>query len=260
VNGSGKYMKELNCLLNQKKSMISIKSGQYTMLTFTYCIDTEGLKEEFIIEVDEAEMSLVTRAKPPFPRWTELTYEQCDHCPLRREQTSFCPVAVNLVPLIGLSAEIASYQKISVKVITGQRTVSAVTTAQRVLGSMLGLIMATSPCPHLAYLKPMARFHLPLADPVETVYRAITMYLLAQFFKNEQGHGYNFDFSGLQQIYRNLQIINKHQANRIRAAMNQDAAVNGIILLDVFSREVFWSIEEGLGEMRNWFSAYLCGK
>jgi hypothetical protein len=34
-------------------------------------------------------------------------------------------------------------------------------------------------------VKPMARFHLPLASEEETIYRATTMYLLAQYFLRE---------------------------------------------------------------------------
>jgi len=42
-------------------------------------------------------------------------------------------------------------------------------------------------------LKPMVRFHLPFASIEETKYRAISMYLLAQYFLYQQGSQPDWD-------------------------------------------------------------------
>jgi hypothetical protein len=73
----------------------------------------------------------------------------------------------------------------------------------------MGLIMATSGCPSLSYLKPMARFHLPLATAEETVYIATSMYLLAQYFLQKEGHKADLNLEGLLEIYHNIELINQ---------------------------------------------------
>jgi len=49
------------------------------------------------------------------------------------------------------------------------------------LSSLIGLYMATGGCPVMERLKPMARFHLPFADEEETMFRAMSAYLLDHY-------------------------------------------------------------------------------
>lgn len=211
---------------------------------------------EFAIEIDQTTMTFTRPqlTEPPF--WTELEYHQCSNCTLAKEESPQCPVAVNLQPLMELCGTLISYESVALEVITPERTISGKTTMQRALSSLLGLIMATSPCPHTEHLKPMARFHLPLASDDETIYRSTSMYLLSQYFKYKQGLEHTFELDELMQRYQNLQIINKALANRLRAASTEDATVNAIILLDLLSRSVSWSIEDGLEEIRSLFQGY----
>lgn len=227
------------------------------ILHFTYRLTAPDFdSEDFPIEVDKQSMTLISASAPPFPFWTDLTYQQCRNCPLDSKQSPQCPVAVNLVPLLDLCGHLVSHKPMTVEVFTDQRTIRGETTAQHIASSILGLIMATSPCPHTEFLKPMARFHLPLADPDETIYRVTTMYLLAQYFRNKDGLPHSLEFGELLALYQNLQIINLHLTQRCKAAISQDAAVNGVILLDLLSKSVSWSIEDGLEEIRHLFDSY----
>lgn len=88
---------------------------------------------------------------------------------------------------------------------TTERTVSAETSAQQGLGSLLGLIMATSGCPHTVFFKPMARFHLPFSNESETIYRAVSMYLLSQYFTTREGAPIDAGLDGLRDIYDKIQ-------------------------------------------------------
>lgn len=211
---------------------------------------------EFPIEIDQASMELTSpkQASPPF--WADLNYQQCGNCTLNSTDSPFCPVAINLIPLLELCNAIPSYETLKLEVMMPERTISGNTTMQRALSSMLGLIMATSPCPHTEYLKPMARFHLPLASENETLYRTVSMYLLAQYFQRKEGDDYSLELDRLTEIYQNLKIINKALAKRFKAAMTEDATVNAIILLDLLSQSVTWSIEEGLEELKYLFVSY----
>ncbi|MDF1582835.1 MAG: hypothetical protein RQ733_10465 [Methyloprofundus sp.] len=191
------------------------------------------------------------------PYWTALEFNQCPNCPFNKEQHANCPVAQNLIPLLDLSGALISYEAVNVIIKTPERIISADTSIQRAISALLGLIMATSPCPHTEFLKPMARFHLPLASEEETIYRTTSMYLLAQYFRSKAGFDYEIGFEGLTAVYSNLKIINRALASRFRAASEQDATVNAIILLDLLSQAVAWSIEDQLDELQPLFNRFM---
>jgi len=67
---------------------------------------------------------------------------------------------------------------------------------------------------------------------------------------------YEIGFKGLTEHYASLAIINRALANRIRSAIKQDATVNAIILLDLLSQAVTWSIEDQLDELKPLFNSY----
>jgi hypothetical protein len=211
-----------------------------------------GLK----LKIDAATSTLTLPEHSSLPHWTELGFNQCPNCPLSNAEYTHCPVATNLIPLLELCGSLVSYDQVTLKVVTPERNIMANTTIQRAVSSLLGLIMATSPCPHTEYLKPMARFHLPLATEEETIYRTTSMYLLAQYFRSKEDLDYALNFDGLTTIYLNLKIINKALATRFRAAIKEDASVNAIILLDLLSQAVTWSIEDNLEELKELFKSY----
>ena len=70
------------------------------------------------------------------------------------------------------------------------------------ISSLMGLVSAASGCPHTSALRPMARFHLPLARNEETVHRATSMYLLAQFFLKKEGAQTDLELDGITRFTR----------------------------------------------------------
>lgn len=226
-------------------------------LNFLYRLEfSESKLIEFPIEIDQSSTTLIPPDHLAPPYWANLEFEQCSNCTLRKETTPFCPVATNLIPLLKLCSAIPSYETLKIEVITPERTISGKTTMQRALSSMLGLIMATSSCPHTEYLKPMARFHLPLASENETLYRTASTYLLAQYFRRKDGLEFSLELNHLSEIYENLKIINRALAKRFKVAIKEDATVNAIILLDLLSQAVSWSIEDDLEELKYLFEGY----
>ncbi len=150
---------------------------------------------------------------------------------------------------MALCKDAESHDRVSVEVTTPERTITNHTTAQRAVSSLMGLIMATSGCPHTEFLKPMARFHLPLASEEETIFRAVATYLLTQYFRHKQALQLDLDLEGLKKIYHEIQIINKAIASRLRAGSDKDSAVNAVILLDLFAKTLPYSIEDALKEV-----------
>lgn len=208
------------------------------------------------LEIDEATVTLIKPQPSVLPDWTALEYAQCPNCELHPDTHPHCPIAANLTLLLELCDTLASFAEVDLEVITEQRKVSGKTSGQRAVTSLLGLIMATSPCTHTEFLKPMAFFHLPLASEKETIYRTTSMFFLAQYFRKKQGLKAELDLSGLTEFYRNQQIVNHAIANRIRDAFREDSTINAIILLNLLSSAVTLSIEDNLKELQYLFRAY----
>jgi hypothetical protein len=191
------------------------------------------------------------------PAWTALEFHQCSHCPLQPDHGVQCPLGVALASVVDKCSRYTSHEPVEAQVITAERTVSSKTTAQRAFGSFIGLLTAISGCPHTTFFKPMARFHLPFSTDDETVYRATSMYLLAQYFRMQQHAEPDFELAGLKRIYENLQIVNQAVAQRLRAAVSGDGMVNALVLLDLYAKSLPFAITDRLQDVRDLFQPYL---
>jgi hypothetical protein len=216
----------------------------------------DGEQRVFDLKIDPQAMELVNNQPSRLPAWTDLSFQQCPNCPLTPRNHPQCPLAVNLVNIVASSSKLASYDRIRVEVTTADRFTTQETSAQKGISSMMGLIIATSGCPHTAIFKPMARFHSPLASVEETVYRAASMYMLAQYYLTQEGQPADFKLKGLTNIYHNMQTINESIAARLRAGSHTDSTVNALILLDMYARHLPIVIEDSLQDMRYLFEPY----
>jgi len=216
----------------------------------------DGKEEEFELSYNSQTFLLSTNPITPSPRWTELDYCQCPHCPLQKKDTLYCPAAMVLASLVNSFDGTISYDPVYLTVETELRTVMQHTTAQRAIGSLMGLLIALSGCPYTVFLRPMARFHLPLSDEVETLYRATSMYLLAQYFIDGAGGTPDLKLNGLVHYYEQLQRVNFGLADRLREATRTDSSINAIVCLDVFTRTVPMAIADFLEEISPLFNGY----
>ena len=107
------------------------------------------------------------------PRWTRLDHQQCNNCPLSRNEFSHCPAAVDLHRVIEDFQGLPAIRKAQVHVRTPEREYNKLVGLEEGLRALLGVIMATSACPILGRLKPMAHQHLPFASNQEFVLRAV---------------------------------------------------------------------------------------
>jgi hypothetical protein len=214
-------------------------------------------EEVFDLNLDAQNLDLLEDISEKLPPWTSLDFHQCPNCQLIIQTHPNCPVAAHLVKLIAAYKNVFSFDVLHVDIISPERIVFKGTTAQKAVSSLMGLIMATSGCPHLSFLKPMARFHLPFASAEETIYRAASMYLLAQYFLQKHGKKADLELKGLSEIYHNIQIINKAMAERLRAITDKDSALNALIILDIFAKTLPFAIEESLEDVKYLFVPYL---
>jgi hypothetical protein len=216
-----------------------------------------GAEHRFLIEQDGTTLELLDETRGDLPAWTLLENKRCDHCPLDPGSHRHCPAAARISAVASRFGELASYTEVKLSVIRDQRTVSLNTTLQRGMGSLLGLIIACSGCPHSLFFRPMARFHLPVADEEETVYRATSTYLLAQYYRHHETGMIDLDLTGLKQIYQDMQIVNSGLAMRLRCAGETDSSVNAIVLLDLFAKAMPYVIEERLDGLRYLLAPFL---
>ena len=194
-----------------------------------------GLEKNFEVVLNASTLELMTNRDALKPEWTKLKYHQCANCPLG-DAVAHCPVAVNLSTLVETFKDAISFQDIHVRVMTERRDFEAKTTLQEGLSSIIGIYMVTSNCPVMDRLRPNVRFHLPFASEEETIYRAISMYLTAQYFRMRNGEEPDWELKKLAEVYRGVSEVNKGMSERLAAASTKDANVNAVIHLSTSSQ------------------------
>jgi len=214
-----------------------------------------GRQETFLLQLDPESLDLLTDPGPSLPDWTRLDYHQCPNC-RGMEHVSHCPVAVGLARIVDRFTTMLSYEQVELTVITAEREIRQKTSIQRAISSYMGLVMATCGCPHTLFLRPMARFHLPLASEEETLYRALSMYALAQYFVAKESGKADLEFQGLERAYTHLQQVNQAMVLRLRAASDKDSSINALINLDMYAKAMPYVIEDSLDELRYLFACY----
>jgi len=212
---------------------------------------------DFTVRLHQKTLEHVRPEMPEPPDWARLEVNQCRHCPLDPTVHTYCPVALSLVDVVEVFNPLLSFTAIEATVETPERTFTKQTTMQRALSSLIGLYMATSGCPNMDLLKPMARFHLPFATREETIYRAASSYLLAQYFLRQRGEEADLECLGLQRAYENIHKVNMGMAERLRSFSQGDASINALVLLDLFAHALPPAIDLKLKSLQYMFVPYL---
>ncbi len=217
----------------------------------------KGLVKKFLLSLDRDSLNLQAEMKSDPPLWALLNHKKCENCPLDVKSHIYCPVALNFVDIAEQFRDLVSHEEVAVTVTTEERTYTKETTVQQGLSPLIGIIMTTSGCPVMAHLKPMVRFHLPFASLDETVFRMVSMYLLVQYYRNQNGRKAEWRLDGLTKVYAEVGIVNRDFANRLRDAAKKDANLNALVNLDCFASMVPLVAEDTLKAIRPYFSAYL---
>jgi hypothetical protein len=169
------------------------------------------------------------------PKWARLNHHKCSNCPLKPD-VKWCPAAVAMAQFIPKFSHFLSHDEVSVEVEMPGRTISTKTTFQMGLASLVGLVLATSGCPRTEFLRPMARFHLPFASEQETVFRSLATHLLGIYVENQlHGKKQAINFDRLKNDYAEIATVNGQLTERLRDAVERDAALNAVIVLDTLA-------------------------
>ncbi len=195
----------------------------------------DGEKICVMLSFDDDTYRIINDEDIDRPEWARLENHKCENCPLGAE-VEWCPAALVMAQIVPKFRSYYSYEKVVVEVQTPSRKISANTTFQKALASLMGLALATSGCPRTRFLRPMARFHLPFSDEQETVFRSLSTHLLKSYVENQQsGEFREVDFDGLRESYKQVSIVNGFLADRVRSAVEEDAAINAVVTLDLFA-------------------------
>jgi hypothetical protein len=217
-------------------------SGEKIKYNYKF-IFKSGEEQEFNIELDRFSLNLKPTGEKFRPDWTKLNFCKCPNCTLDERQHEFCPIAVNLAEIIDCFSIFPSSESVEVIVTANDRKYSKEVTVQQGVSSLIGIYMVTSGCPVMEKLKPMVRFHLPFATMEETLYRAISMYLLSQYFSSRHGGHPDWSLKKLYKAYENVTIVNKSFYKRLQAIDAKDANLEALIVLDYFAQIVNFTID-----------------
>jgi hypothetical protein len=218
--------------------------GSTGKITYNYkFIFNSGAQKEFNIELDNVTLNFIKTENKACPEWTKLSCFKCPNCILDERQYEFCPIAVNMIDIVDYFGNFASYEPVEVIVTAQERTYIKKISLQHGVSSLIGIYMVTSRCPILDKLKPMVRFHLPFATIEETKYRAISMYLLAQYCINQHGGQPDWDLHKLADAYDNIRTVNESFCKRLRTIERKDTNLNALVVLDIFADSVNLSID-----------------
>ena len=216
----------------------------------------DGSQKKFQVTLNGNSLELLKEEGQHRPPWTKLKFQQCTNCPLGDEE-EYCPVAVNYSSLVEYFKHCISFQRATVTVETEQRTYVKECDLQKGISSIIGIYNVTSNCPILDKLRPMVRFHLPFASWDETVYRYVSMYLIAQYFISREGGQPDWELKGLPDIFQAIATVNKGLSNRLRQATEEDASVNAEIILSTFNQAICFALEDGLKNLEHLFGNFL---
>jgi hypothetical protein len=213
----------------------------------------DGGAKSYTVELDRASLSFVASSPEQPPAWARLENHQCGHCPLKPAEHPYCPVATNLSALVEFFKDKASVSEATVTVTTEERTYVKQLPLQRGIFGIFGLVMATSSCPYMDFLKPMARFHLPFSTAEETIVRSVSMYLLRQYFVAKRGEQPDLGLEQLETHYENIQKVNDGILERIKGVVKNDADLNALIILQGFADLLTMAISKDLSKIEPLF-------
>lgn len=225
-------------------------------ISFQYQFEMPGGKSlSYKVELDRNTLSFIPHTSQKHPEWTKLSTQQCSHCPLKPETHPHCPIAVNIADLVEHFKNEVSHTPTKITVTAEERSYVKEVPLQIGLYSIFGVIMATSGCPVMNFLKPMARFHLPFATPEEAIVRSVSMYLLGQYFESQKTGTGDFSLKSLDEKYKAVEKVNQGMVKRIATILKSgDANQNTVTTLDSLSKLLKMALGKNLEKYAPLFS------
>ncbi|OZG71265.1 hypothetical protein BTA51_21700 [Hahella sp. CCB-MM4] len=213
----------------------------------------DGRLIDHVVETDRESLPPTNKAAAD---WAELKHCQCSNCPLKASEYQYCPAAIDIQALVDTFRKEPAFQKVEVTVSTRERNYQKRTGLEEALRSLMGLILATSECPILSELRPMAMHHMPFATNEEFILRSVSIYLVQQYFKmRDDREPPDWDLKGLVERNRRLQLVNQALWQRIHGACEGDSNLKALLSFFSLASSVTFSLESQLQKLRQSFEA-----
>lgn len=214
----------------------------------------DGPVKIFKISLDPKTLGVVSKANQKTPEWSRLEFHQCQCCSRTTKDHTHCPLCLNISEIVETFKSVRSIDQCVVQCTTPDRTVLKETDVQEGLSSILGIIMATSDCSKMHFLRPMARFHLPFSTADETIIRSTSFFLLRQYFEYRKGNVSAINLQGLDKHYEDLQLVNAGILARINAITPKDAGSNAVTILNSLAELLVMACGSSLDFVENYFT------
>lgn len=227
------------------------------VISYTFYL-VDGRQKKFRISLRNDTLALIMDTPRTEPEWIRLGFHQCPNCTLDPAQHRLCPVGQALFEPVASFRDFISHEEADVLVETPLRNFTRRVPLHIGLSSMVGIYMVTSGCPVLEKLRPMVRYHLPFATEDETSYRAMSMYLMAQYLIAKDGGQPDWKLEGLRTVYDEVMMTNKHFIARLQNIPVKDASLNAVITLDCFAMSINFTLSgDMMDEIKQSFGVYL---
>ncbi len=218
------------------------------LISISYLFDFENNNvKTFEALLSASTLSLVLPESYEIPSWAHAF--RCSQYSPEIADSHCCSICINISHLIEEFKTFDSVTPCTITVRTKERNYTLKSNVQRGLSSILGLYMATSDCPFLSFLRPMARFHLPFASTEETIFRSAGSYLIGQYFKAKKNNRADFELGQLPATYSKVSRINRDIIRHLRNNYyTHDAYANALAILDNFAQMISAFLPEELDE------------
>ena len=213
-------------------------------LRVTYSVEKpDGEVVEFVIRLDEN--GLLEDPPTAGPAWTRMAGEPCLDCAVRG---SGCRAALAIAPVVEAFIGIDSLQQVRARASQSNHSTEINGPVSRVVSSIMGLVMAASGCPKIAPFRAMAVYHQPFSTLEETVIRAAGFLLLGRWAHGTLAN--ENPFAPLIEAWQQLEQVNLNISRSLQDYCTTDAALNGLVNLDMFAKAGAFGLESALAALR----------
>lgn len=179
------------------------------------------------------------------PPWTRMDGERCADCV---DHGPACRAALAIAPVVDAFMSIDSLQQVRARASVPNYTAEMTGPVSIVASSIMGLAMAASGCPKLAPFRAMAIYHQPFSTLEDTVIRAAGFLLLGRW-----AHATLVEedpFAPLIDAWEQLEEVNLRIARCLQDYCATDAALNGLVNLDMFAKAGGFGLESALASLK----------
>lgn len=219
-------------MFEPRKLSVHYQVERKTGASFQFRSNDEKSGETFHFRLNLDENGLIESLPETGPEWTSTCTDRCTGC---TRTGTYCHAALAISPVVDAFLGLNSLETVRTRVTVGSRVTETIAPVSQVISSLMGLCMAASGCPRTAPFRAMAVHHQPFATLEETVIRAAGFALLGRWAHGTLAEN-DDPFAELVEAWADLEEVNLRIGRRLQDYCANDAALNGLVNLDMFAK------------------------